>query len=255
MSMIKSPGEIAQMREAGRVVANTLAAVKAAAGTGVSLKELDEVAASSISEAGATPAFLNYHPRWASVPFSGVICTSVNDAVVHGVPNSYRLEDGDLLSVDCGAFLDGWCGDAAISFIVGTPNPQDQALIEATDAALARGIDAARVGNKMGDLAYAIGGAARRAGYGLLADHGGHGIGRTMHAEPPVPNEGRPGRGIKLAEGLVIAIEPMLILGGKDDYYHDDDEWTLRSANGRRAAHSEHTVAVTAEGPLILTLP
>jgi methionyl aminopeptidase len=255
MSMIKSPGEIAQMREAGRVVANTLAAVKAAAGIRVSLKELDEVAASSISDAGAKPAFLNYHPRWAAVPFSGVICTSVNDAVVHGVPNGYRLEDGDLLSVDCGAFLDGWCGDAAISFIVGTPVPEDQALIEATDAALARGIDAARIGNKMGDLAYAIGGAARRAGYGLLADHGGHGIGRTMHAEPPVPNEGRPGRGIKLAEGLVIAIEPMLILGGKDDYYHDDDEWTLRSATGRRAAHSEHTVAVTAEGPLILTLP
>src|SRR5687768_720094 len=169
MSMIKSPGEIAQMREAGRVVANTLAAVKAAAGVGVSLKELDEVAASSISDAGATPAFLNYRPRWASVPFPGVICTSVNDAVVHGIPNGYRLQDGDLLSVDCGAFLEGWCGDAAVSFIVGTADAVDQELIEATDAALARGIEAARVGNKMGDLAYAIGGAARRAGYGLLA--------------------------------------------------------------------------------------
>lgn len=255
MSMIKSPAEIALMREAGRVVANALAAVKSAAGVGVSLKELDEVAASLISDAGATPAFLNYQPRWATVPFSGVICTSVNDAVVHGVPNEYRLQDGDLLSVDCGAFLDGWCGDAAISFVVGTANPEDLALIEVTEAALARGIDAARVGNKMGDLAYAIGGAARRAGYGLLADHGGHGIGRTMHADPAVPNEGRPGRGIKLSEGLVIAIEPMLILGGKDDYYHDDDEWTLRSTSGRRAAHSEHTVAITADGPLVLTLP
>lgn len=255
MSMIKSPDEIARMREAGRVVANALAAVKSAAGVGVTLKELDEVAASLISDAGATPAFLNYHPRWASVPFSGVICTSVNDAVVHGVPNGYKLQDGDLLSVDCGAFVDGWCGDAAISFVVGTANPEDIALIEATEAALARGIDAARVGNKMGDLAYAIGGAARRAGYGLLADHGGHGIGRTMHADPAVPNEGRPGRGIRLTEGLVIAIEPMLILGGKDDYYHDDDEWTLRSTNGRRAAHSEHTVAITADGPVILTLP
>jgi methionyl aminopeptidase len=255
MSMIKSPAEIALMREAGRVVANTLAAVRAATDVGITLKELDDVAAAAISDAGATPAFLNYHPRWASVPFSGVICTSVNDAVVHGVPSGYRLQDGDLLSVDCGAFLDGWCGDAAISFIVGTPDPRDQALIEATDAALARGIDAARIGNKMGDLAYSIGGPARRAGYGLLADHGGHGIGRTMHEEPPVPNEGRPGRGMKLSEGLVIAIEPMLILGGKDDYYHDDDEWTLRSANGRRAAHSEHTVAITAEGPVILTLP
>jgi methionyl aminopeptidase len=255
MSMIKSPDEIAQMREAGRVVANTLAAVKDAADVGVSLKELDELAAETISAAGAAPAFLNYRPRWASVPFPGVICTSVNDAVVHGIPNDYRLQDGDLLSVDCGAFLEGWCGDAAVSFVVGTPDPMDLALVAATDAALARGIEMARIGNKMGDLAYAIGGAARRAGYGLLADHGGHGIGRTMHAEPPVPNEGRPGRGIKLTEGLVIAIEPMLILGGKDDYYHDDDEWTLRSANGRRAAHSEHTVAVTADGPVILTLP
>jgi methionyl aminopeptidase len=254
MSMIKNPQEITLMREAGRVVANTLAAVKDAARVGVSLKELDELAADFISGAGATPAFLGYRPRWASVPFPGVICTSVNDAVVHGIPNGYRLQDGDLLSVDCGAFLEGWCGDAAMSFVVGTPDPVDQALIDATDAALARGIEAARIGNKMGDLAYAVGGAARRAGYGLLADHGGHGIGRTMHAEPPVPNEGRPGRGIKLTEGLVIAIEPMLILGGKDDYYHDDDEWTLRSASGRRAAHSEHTVAVTADGPVILTL-
>ncbi|CAN7394204.1 type I methionyl aminopeptidase [Arthrobacter sp. LjRoot78] len=255
MSMIKNPQEIGLMREAGRVVANTLAAVRAAAAVGVSLKELDELAAESISEAGATPAFLNYRPRWASVPFPGAICTSVNDAVVHGIPNGYRLEDGDLLSVDCGAFVEGWCGDAAVSFVVGTADPADLELIAATDAALARGIEMARIGNKMGDLAYAIGGVARRAGYGLLAHHGGHGIGRTMHAEPPVPNDGRPGRGIKLTEGLVIAIEPMLILGGKDDYYHDEDEWTLRSANGRRAAHSEHTVAITAEGPVILTLP
>ncbi|SDP56729.1 methionyl aminopeptidase [Arthrobacter sp. ok909] len=255
MSMIKSPEEIALMREAGRVVATTLGRVRDAAGVGVSLKELDEVAAASIADAGATPAFLNYRPRWASVPFPGVICTSVNDAVVHGIPNGYRLQDGDLLSVDCGAFLDGWCGDAAVSFVVGTAAPVDQALIDATDAALARGIEAARIGNKMGDLGYAIGGEARRAGYGLLADHGGHGIGRTMHAEPHVPNDGRPGRGIKLTEGLVIAIEPMLILGRKDDYYHDEDEWTLRSANGRRAAHSEHTVAITKGGPVILTLP
>jgi len=255
MSMLKTPDQISVMREAGSVVAKALAAVKEHADVGVSLKELDEVAADVIEGAGAKPAFLDYHPRWAAVPFPGVICASVNDAVVHGIPNGYVLQDGDLLSVDCGAFLEGWCGDAAISFIVGTADPVDQALIDATDAALARGIEAARVGNKMGDLAYAIGGEAKRAGYGLLADHGGHGIGRTMHAEPPVPNIGRPGRGIKLEEGLVIAIEPMLILGGKDDYYHDDDEWTLRSASGNKAAHSEHTVAITADGPMILTLP
>ena len=253
--MIKSPAEIALMREAGRVVANTLERVREASAVGVSLKELDGLAAATIAAAGATPAFLGYKPRWASVPFPWVICTSVNDAVVHGIPTDYRLQDGDLLSVDCGAFLEGWCGDAAISFIVDTADPADQALIDATDAALARGIEAARIGNKMGDLGYAIGGPSRRAGYGLLADHGGHGIGKTMHAEPHVPNEGRPGRGIKLTEGLVIAIEPMLILGGKDDYFHDDDEWTLRSDSGRRAAHSEHTVAITKDGPAILTLP
>jgi methionyl aminopeptidase len=255
MSMLKTPDQISVMREAGRVVAKALAEVKEHADVGVSLKELDEVAADVIEGAGAKPAFLDYHPRWAAVPFPGVICASVNDAVVHGIPNGYVLQDGDLLSVDCGAFLEGWCGDAAISFIVGTADPVDQALIDATESALARGIEAARVGNKMGDLAYAIGGEAKRAGYGLLADHGGHGIGRTMHAEPPVPNIGRPGRGIKLEEGLVIAIEPMLILGGKDDYYHDDDEWTLRSASGDKAAHSEHTVAITSDGPMILTLP
>ncbi|MDQ0212761.1 methionyl aminopeptidase [Arthrobacter bambusae] len=253
--MVKTPEEIAIMREAGRVVANTLSAVRSHAGVGVSLKELDDMAAAFMAAAGATPAFLDYRPRWAPTPFSGVICTSVNDAVVHGIPDGYVLQDGDLLSVDCGAFVQGWCGDAAVSFIVGTPDPVDQELIDATDAALARGIEAARMGNKMGDLAYAIGGEAKRSGYGILADHGGHGIGRTMHAEPSVPNIGRPGRGVKLVEGLVIAIEPMLILGGGDDYYHDDDQWTLRSANGRRAAHSEHTVAITADGPLVLTLP
>ncbi|MET1064960.1 MAG: M24 family metallopeptidase, partial [Arthrobacter sp.] len=157
MSMIKSPAEITLMREAGRVVANTLERVREAADVGVSLKELDELAAATIAAAGAKPAFLDYKPRWASVPFPGVICTSVNDAVVHGIPNDYRLRDGDLLSVDCGAFLEGWCGDAAISFIVGTADPVDQDLIDATEAALARGIEAARIGNKMGDLGYAIG--------------------------------------------------------------------------------------------------
>lgn len=255
MFELKTPSEISAMREAGRVVANALAAVRTEAQIGSSLGELDEVAASVISAAGAVSAFDKYHPRWAPTPFSGVICASVNDAIVHGLPNNYRLADGDLVSIDCGAFLEGWCGDSAISFIVGNVDPEDQALIDACDAALARGIDQARIGNKMGDISYAVAGEARRAGYGILADHGGHGIGHAMHEEPHVPNDGRPGRGIKLAEGLVIAIEPMLIAGGSDDYQHDQDGWTLRSRNGRRATHSEHTVAITADGPLVLTLP
>jgi methionyl aminopeptidase len=255
MGQIKTAGEIAAMREAGRVVATALQRMRQVADVGVSLQELDSVAADVLADAGATSAFLDYHPRWAPTPFPGVICASVNDAVVHGIPTGYRLQDGDLVSIDFGAFLDGWCGDAAISFTVGAASPEDQQLIEATEQAMLRGIEAARVGNKMGDIAYAIGGAARRAGYGLLADHGGHGVGRAMHEEPHVPNDGRPGRGIKLQPGLVIAIEPMLILGGKDGYVPDDDGWTLRSANGRRAAHFEHTIAITADGPEILTLP
>ncbi|MCU1574536.1 MAG: map [Micrococcaceae bacterium] len=243
------------MREAGRVVATALQRMRQMADVGVSLRELDRAAADVLADAGATSAFLGYHPRWAPTPFPGVICASVNDAVVHGIPTGYRLQDGDLVSIDFGAFLDGWCGDSAISFTVGAASPEDQQLIEATEQAMLRGIEAARVGNKMGDIAYAIGGAARRAGYGLLADHGGHGVGRAMHEDPHVPNDGRPGRGIKLLPGLVIAIEPMLILGGKDGYVPDDDGWTLRSANGRRAAHFEHTIAITADGPEILTLP
>lgn len=250
---LKSPAEIEKMRNAGRVVAQTLAAVRNKASVGVSLQELNDVAAAAISAAGAVPAFLEYQPRWAPTPFSGVICASVNDAIVHGIPNDYRISDGDLVSIDCGAFLGGWCGDSAISFIVGEADPADQQLIDACDAALARGISQARIGNKMGDISYAVGGEARRQGYGILADHGGHGIGRAMHEEPHVPNDGRPGRGIKLVEGLVLAIEPMLIMGGSDDYKHDRDGWTLRTPTGKRAAHSEHTVAITADGPLILT--
>ncbi|ALE06360.1 methionine aminopeptidase [Arthrobacter sp. ERGS1:01] len=255
MGRIKTASEISALREAGRVVARALEAVRSQAGVGVTLKELDAVAADVFAAAGAVPAFLNYHPKWAPTPYPGVICASVNDAIVHGIPTNYRLADGDLVSIDAGAFLDGWCGDSAISFTVGTARPEDAALIEATDAALARGISAAKVGNTLGDIGHAVGKLARRAGYGILADHGGHGVGRAMHEDPHVPNDGRPGRGMKLAEGLVIAIEPMLILGGKDDYRHDPDGWTLRTPKGKRAAHSEHTIAVTADGPVILTLP
>jgi methionyl aminopeptidase len=172
---------------------------------------------------------------------------------VHGIPTDEVLSDGDLVSVDFGAILHGWCGDAARSFVIGTPRPEDAALIAATDAALAAGIAAVKPGNTLGDVGHAIETAARGAGYGLLAHHGGHGIGRTMHEDPHVPNEGRPGKGMRLRPGLVIAIEPMLIADGTDDYTHDSDGWTLRTATGARAAHSEHTVAVTADGPRILT--
>ncbi|WP_020106164.1 type I methionyl aminopeptidase [Nocardia sp. 348MFTsu5.1] len=250
---LKSPGEIEMMREAGRVVARALSAVEAEAAVGSTLTQLDDVAAAVIKGAGAKPAFLNYHPKWAPTPFAGVICASVNNGIVHGVPDGRELRDGDLVSIDCGAFLDGWCGDAAVSFIVGQEDSADVDLIAATEAALLRGIEAAQPGGRMGDIGHAIAGPARAAGYGLLENHGGHGIGRAMHEAPHVPNQGRVGRGMKLRVGLVIAIEPMLIHGGDDRYIHAADGWELRSASGARAAHCEHTIAITADGPQILT--
>jgi len=250
---LKTSREIGVLREAGRVVAEALAAVRRRAEVGVTLTELDQVAAKVIKGAGATPAFLGYHPSWAPTPYPGVICASVNDAVVHGIPDRTRLADGDLVSIDCGAFVNGWCGDAAISFIVGTPRPGDTELIAATDAALERGIAAALPGSQLGDLGHAIGTPARKSGYGLLENHGGHGVGRAMHEDPFVPNEGRTGRGYRLRPGLVIAIEPMLISDGTDEYVTDPDGWTLRTASGTRAAHSEHTIAITENGPVVLT--
>ncbi|MGW2873431.1 type I methionyl aminopeptidase [Kitasatospora sp. NPDC001225] len=255
MVELKSDAGLAAMREAGRVVADALAAVREQSAVGVSLLELDEVARGVLKAAGATSPFLGYRPAFAPVPFPAVICASVNDAVVHGIPDGYRLRDGDLVSIDCGALLDGWAGDAAVSFTVGTARPEDTALIETTRRALEAGIAAAVVGNRTGDIAHAIGAVARAGRYGLLDGYGGHGIGRRMHEDPHVPNEGRPGRGYPLRPGLVLAIEPMLLAGGRDDHRTDPDGWTLRTVDGARAAHVEHTVAITEDGPRILTLP
>ena len=241
------------MRAAGSVVAEALRAVVAEAAPGRTARDLDAIAADVLAGHRATSPFLGYHPRWSPIPFPAVLCVSVNDAVVHGIPTDDELADGDLVSVDFGAVLNGWCGDAARSFVVGTPRPGDVALVEATDAALAAGIAAATPGNTLGDVGHAIATVAGRAGYGLLAGHGGHGIGRTMHEAPHVPNVGHPGGGLRLRPGLVIAIEPMLIADGTDDYVRDPDGWTLRTATGARAAHSEHTVAVTHGAARVLT--
>jgi methionyl aminopeptidase len=255
MVELKSAAEIAKMRESGRVVATALQACKAAAGVGVSLRELDEVARRVLKDAGATSSFLDYHPRWAPTPFPGVICASVNQVVVHGIPNDYELQDGDLVGIDFGAELDGFHGDSAISFIVGTQDPDDVALIVKAEEALAAGIATAKPGARLGDISHAIGTIGRAAGYGLPAGFGGHGIGRAMHEEPSVPNEGRSGRGYKLRPGLVIAIEPMFMAGGRDDFRMAQDGWSMVTGDGSRAAHVEHTVAITADGPQILTLP
>jgi methionyl aminopeptidase len=220
---------------------------------GVTLLELDEVAREVLRAAGAGSPFLGYRPSFAPTPFPAVLCASVNDAIVHGVPDGYRLRDGDLVSIDCGAELDGWVGDSAVSFVVGTPRPADVRLVETAERALAAGIEAAVVGNRIGDIAHAVGSVCRAAGYGIPDGFGGHGVGRRMHEDPDVPNQGRPGRGLPLRHGMVLAIEPMLIGGGTDGYHAAPDGWTLRTDDGSRAAHTEHTVAITNSGPRILT--
>jgi methionyl aminopeptidase len=260
---IKTAGEIRAMRAAGQVVAQILAAVHDQAKAGMRLTELDEIARDVLAGAGAVSPFLGYQPGFAPVPFPAAICTSVNDAALHGIPGRYRLADGDLLSVDSGATLDGWAADAAISFTIGPPPPiplhspftADARLIATTSAALSAGIAAAVPGARIGDISAAIGAAGRAARYGICTDFGGHGIGRAMHEDPHIPNEGAPRRGRRLVPGLVIAIEPWFLAGGKDVYRIDDDGWTIRSGDGSRAAHVEHTVAVTADGPQVLTLP
>ncbi len=255
MVEIKTAGEIQAMRAAGQVVGQILAAVRAEAKAGIRLSELDELARGVLAGAGATSPFLGYQPGFAPIPFPAAICTSVNDAALHGIPTSYQLADGDLLSVDCGAVLDGWAGDAAISFTIGPPGPADARLIATTSEALRAGIAAAVPGGRIGDISAAIGATGRAAGYGICTDFGGHGVGRAMHEDPHIPNEGRQGRGHRLVPGLVLAIEPWFLAGGQDSYEIDDDGWTIRSGDGSRAAHIEHTVAITPDGPQILTVP
>lgn len=253
MIELKTPAEMDAIAAAGAVVAQVLEAVRSHAAPGVRPRELDRMAAGLIAEAGARPTFLNYLPRFASTPYPAVTCISVNDAVVHGIPGRAKLVDGDLVSVDLAVHLDGWCADSAISFVVGAADPADLALIDAAERALAAGIDAALAGNRLGDVGHAIAGVARGAGFGMLADHGGHGVGREMHESPHVANDGDPGRGLTLRPGLVLAMEPMLIAGGGDEYLHDRDGWTLRTADGSKAAHTEHTVGITEDGPRVLT--
>jgi methionyl aminopeptidase len=241
------------MGAAGAVVAAALQAVHAAAVTGVSTLSLDQVAEAVIRDAGATPSFLGYHGYPAS------ICSSINDRVVHGIPSAGEiLAPGDLVSIDCGAVLEGWHGDAAITFGIGALDPADEALSAATRESLEAGIAAMVSGNRLTDVSHAIEQGTRAAqarygrAFGIVDGYGGHGIGRQMHMDPFLPNEGSPGRGPVLAPGSVLAIEPMLTLGtGRTRVL--DDAWTVTTTDGSRAAHWEHTVAVTESGPRILT--
>jgi methionyl aminopeptidase len=252
MIELRTPTQIEQMRPAGRFVASVISALAEKAAPGVNLLELDALAHDMIRAAGAESCYIDYHPSFGASPFGKVLCTSVNDAVLHGLPHDYVLADGDLLSVDFAASVDGWVSDSALSVVVGTPREEDLRLIDVTGRALEAGIDAARPGNKIGDISAAIAAVARAAGLTINTQFGGHGVGRTMHGDPHIPNDGRAGRGFKLQPGLVIAIEPWF-LHTTDEIYTDPDGWTLRSADGSRGAHMEHTVAITEDAPLVLT--
>jgi methionyl aminopeptidase len=249
----RSAGELEAMAAAGAVVAAALQAVYEGAVAGTSTQSLDEIAETVIRDANATPSFLGYHG------FPASICASVNDRVVHGIPSIGEvLAPGDLVSIDCGAILDGWHGDAAITFGVGRLTPDDEALSQATKESMEAGIAAMVPGNRLTDVSHAIETATRAAevrygrAFGIVEGYGGHGIGRQMHMDPFLPNEGAPGRGPLLASGSVLAIEPMLTLGTVKTVVLDD-QWTVSTADGSRAAHWEHTVAVTEDGPRILT--
>ena len=244
---IKSEAQLQTMRRAGAVVAETLSAVAAAVRPGVSTAELDEIARSVIQAGGAAPSFLGYHG------FPAVICTSVNEEVVHGIPGERVLMAGDLISVDCGAYIDGWHGDAAISIAVGDLSAQVAALSSATEASLWAGLAQARAGNRLSDIGHAVEQVIRTHGdFGIVQEYVGHGIGSQMHMEPPVPNYGSPGRGPVLQVGMALAIEPMATLGSADVGVLDDG-WTVVTEDGRWASHWEHTVAITPSGPWVLT--
>jgi methionyl aminopeptidase len=249
---LRTPAEIEQMRPAGQFVAEVLVRLAEVADVGVNLLELDALAHEMIRERGAESCYIDYHPSFGAMPFGKVLCTSVNDAVLHGLPHDYVLQDGDLLSVDFAASVDGWVSDSALSLVVGTPDQRDLDLIDTTTRALDAGIAAARPGGRIGDISAAIAAVAHADGLSINTDFGGHGVGRTMHGDPHVPNNGRAGRGYPLKPGLVIAIEPWF-LQSTDVLYTDADGWTLRSGDGSRGAHMEHTIAITEDGPLVLT--
>ena len=250
---LRTPAQIEEMRPAGRFVGEVLSALVEAADVGVDLLELDALAHRMIRERGAESCYIDYAPSFGRGPFGKVLCTSVNDAVLHGLPHQYRLRDGDLVSFDFAVSVDGWVADSAVSVVVGEQErPDDLRLIGATEEALAAAISVARAGNRLYDISAAIGDVARSHGYTVNTQFGGHGVGRTMHGEPHVPNDGRRGRGLRLEPGLVIAIEPWL-LETTDQIVMDPDGWTIRSADGSRGAHSEHTVAITDGDPIVLT--
>ncbi|EID53061.1 type I methionyl aminopeptidase [Saccharomonospora xinjiangensis] len=254
MIELKSPAEIQRMRVTGAFVAGVLAELRAKAAVGVNLLDLEQHTRSLIRDRGAQSCYWDYAPSFGRGPFRNTVCLSVNDAVLHGLPHDYALRDGDVLSMDLAVSIDGWVADAAVTVVVGTPDEADLRLVRATEEALSAGIDAARPGNRLGDISAAIGAVAEAYGYRVNTEFGGHGLGRTMHEDPHVPNRGKPGRGLALRPGMTLALEPWFA-SGSPRIVTDPDGWTIRSADGSRTAHSEHTVAITGDGPVVLTLP
>ena len=252
MIELKSPAEIERMHVTGQFIAEVLDELSARAAVGVNLLDLEHHARQMIEERGAVSCYWDYSPSFGRGPFRNVTCLAVNDAVLHGLPKSYVLEDGDVLTMDIAVLIDGWAADSAMTVVVGTPREEDLRLVKATEVALAAAIEVAQVGNRIGDISAAIGEVCTQLGYTPNLEFGGHGIGRTMHEAPHVTNNGRRRHGMKLEPGLTIAIEPWLA-ATTDQIIYDEDGWTLRSADGSRTAHSEHTVAITEDGPLVLT--
>jgi methionyl aminopeptidase len=252
---ILNPTKLARAKVTGALVADILQALKGRSTVGTNLLDIDRWARDLIAEAAAQSCYVDYEPSFGRGPFGHYICTSVNDAVLHGLPHDYALADGDLLSLDLAVSHEGVAADSAISFIVGeSKTPESVALISATERALAAGVAAAGPGARIGDISHAIGSVLGAAGYAVNTDFGGHGIGSTMHQDPHVSNTGRPGRGYRLRPGLLLALEPW-VMADTAELVTDADGWTLRSATGCRTAHSEHTIAITDDGAEILTLP
>jgi methionyl aminopeptidase len=253
MITLKTPQDTAKMREAGRIVAEMLAACRAAVRPGVTTGELDRIAADVLRRHGATSNFKGYGVP-VLPPFPGVICTSVNEQVVHGIPGRRRLREGEILSIDAGAIVEGWHADAAVTVPVGEVSAQAAKLIAVTDEALRRAIGAAVVGKRLGDIGAAVQRFVEDQGLSVVRNYVGHGIGRAMHEEPQVPNYGAPERGLQIKEGLCIAIEPMVNIGGPQTRTLPD-QWTVVTADGSLSAHFEHTLWCTAAGPVVLTAP
>jgi methionyl aminopeptidase len=253
MIEIFSRVDLERAKASGRFIGTTLQSLKGRVKVGTNLLEIDQWTKELIAKAGAISCYVDYDPSFGDGPFGYYICTSVNDAVLHGKPHDYALNDGDLLTLDLAVSLNGIVADAAISFTVGeSADPADVKMIETTERALAAGIAAAKPGARIGDISHAIGTVLSAAGYPINTDFGGHGVGSTMHQDPHIANDGRPGRGYQLRSGLLLAIEPW-IMAGTAKLVTDADGWTLRSATGSRTAHTEHTIAITDSGPVILT--